>query len=155
MARSRIVKFDDINLLEAFLNGGVVAGADLNKLPDLTGKQLKFTSPAAVTVTLPAPADGTTYRLSDIAAALTAAVAGLSVRSFCGRLVLVETTPSGGVALSADGANPLSALPLLGWGKASGVSGKVYKPTVLGGGAPYVISTYSVNETTHVAHVYE
>lgn len=155
MAKSRIVKFEDINLLESFLNGGVVASADLSKLPNLDGKQLKFTSPVAVTVTLPPPADGRTYRLSDLVAALTGAVAGLSVRSFCGRLVLIESSPSAGVALAADGANDLSALPLLGWGKASGVVGKVYKPTVLGGGAPYVISTYSVNETTHVAHVYE
>lgn len=155
MARSRVVKFEDINLLEAFLNGGIVGSADLNKLPDLTGKQLKFTSPVAVTVTLPAPADPNQYRLSDLVTAITGAVAGVTVRQFCGRLVIVETSPSSGVALDADSANALSALPLLGWSKAVAVVGKVYKPTVLGGGPPYVINITVANETTHVAHVYE
>lgn len=155
MARSRIVKFEDINLLEAFLNGGILSSADLNNLPDLSGKQLKFTLPSVVTVTLPDPTDPAKYRLADLVAGITSALPGLTVRQFCGKLIIVETSPTAGVALAADGANALSALHLLGWSKTQAVVGKVYKPTILGGGAPYVINTYSVNETTHVAHVYE
>jgi len=151
MSTNRVRKFTEVFELETFLNGGLILGqiggaagspaSLLNGIYGLVGKTLKFTSPSGVTVTFAAssgtggsadPAKAVDARnpdpsvlvLADIKAQIEAAIATVRVSSYKGRLVLIEVTPTSGIALDKTG----TANALLGVDAAVNTVGKIYAP---------------------------
>ena len=156
MASNRVYKFQDINEVQFFLNGGLLGGDVKGGVYGLVGKRLTFSSPSFhvdFTAVTPAPTTRDPYTLlfPDIKAQVEAANASILVSQLGGRIVFIEKTPTNGVALAS---NDEAAKALLGFDKNSPSVGKVYSP-------PGVTATqnwvwvYSVNESTHVVYTWE
>src|SRR5271154_6751948 len=134
MSINKIQKFQDISLVQYFLNGAIL-GSEMPKnqppgVPGwyIVGLTLIFTSPAAHTVTFVASA-GTLYpsdvlQLADVKSQIQAIMTGVNVLSINGRLTLIETTPTAGVAISASG----TANSKFGFDNANATTGKVLVP---------------------------
>lgn len=164
MAIARVRKFTEIIEVETFLNGGLIFG-DLEKssvgagasqlaagIDGLVGKTLKFTSPSAVTVTFTASAHANPSVLlaKDIIAQIEAAIATVKVTTFGRRLVLVEVTPSSGVAVAGDG----TANALLGIGVAA-LAGKVYAAPPSAVAPCWTWATVDPSNGQHVIYTFE
>lgn len=108
MAKNKINKFKDIIGMNLFLNGGIEGGKDGNQgFPELVGKTVTFTSPVAATVafvksTNPNLSDQYTLLFADVKAQIEAGAAGVTAQMHDGRLVLVEVTPTSGVAIAGS-----------------------------------------------------
>jgi hypothetical protein len=147
MSINRIRKFQTIDRLQTFLNGGVEGskiqgayGSPGNNAPgvmSLVG--LTFITSA------PGPAGTCTFGVSsgsnpdpyvllfsDIASQIKTAISGLSVTMLDGALVIQETTPANGVTISKTG----TANSLLGFDIGNDTVGKFYLP--IGAASPPV-----------------
>lgn len=179
MPANKFYKFRRIEDVLNFLNGGIVGGStnrgtfggsvpagNMNGIAGLVGKTLIFTSPAAVTVTFAdasgvggsAHSPGTnpdknTLMFKDIAAQIVAALATVRVGLTPDQqLLIIETTPSSGVAISDAG----TANSLLGFDTNAATVGKVYPPAAVAGGAtPCWVWSYSGNDNMHDVYTWE
>ena len=155
MAVNKVYKFKDIDEAELFLNGAIFGG-DLRKgVQNLVGKKIKFTLPTAVEYTFvagPGP-DPYTLSLASIKSQLEAGVTGLRVRSFDGRLVLMEVTPAGGVILIAATSNDARAA--LGFDPAATTTSKVYTPAIVTPTAPCWTAIAADDKNMHIIYVWE
>jgi len=144
----RVRKFTNLDELNLFLRGGLIGGTRLNivPIPDIGGKTLKFTSPSVTTVTFTS-ASGYLL-LKDVLAQIKAQIGTINPSQIDGRLVLVEATPSSGVALASDG----TAHTLLGF-PAAALTGRVHNAP--GGTAPTIESLYHTNDGQHCALIKE
>jgi hypothetical protein len=134
----RVRRFGGQEELTTFLQGGVIGGEDLaNKVVyGLHGLTLKFDSPASETVTFDfTGAEYSPATVQQVKTQIEAQTTGVLVRFYQGRLVLIENTPSSGVALHHDG----TANAKLGFGQSATVStvGQVYHSD--GVTSPYLI----------------
>jgi hypothetical protein len=162
MAANKLYKFRRIEDVLNFLNGGIVGGtlvkaqgggtpANLGPgINGLVGKTLIFTAPASATVTFATVATGGgsadpttsppgtnpdpyTLLFKDIKKQIEAAVSGtLVIQNAEGQLVIIESSPSGGVTLVKTG----TANALLGFDISKDTVGKVYKPAAVSNSAP-------------------
>lgn len=128
MATNKIRKFEDVDGVQLFLNGALFGGPLKGGIQGLVGRKLKFLLPAAVEYTFitGTGTDPYTLSLADIKTQLEGAVAGLRVRSYDGKLVLMEITPTGGVSIAT--ATSLESRALLGLDTVGTISSKVYAP---------------------------
>lgn len=153
MAQIKIYKLNELFEVQHFLNGGIL-GADISKgVSGLIGLVITFTLPS-FSHTFVAGADPDLLRYLEIKTQLEAAsTAALKVVQFGGRIGFIQATPTTGCVLSGT-TQPAKAL--LGFDYNTATVGKVYDsphsatPTV-----PYLIQSYSVNETTHVVYTFE
>jgi len=155
MAVNKVYKFKDIDEAELFLNGAVVGGNIRNGVANLVGKKLQFTLPAAVEHTFVTGSGSDPYQLSlaDLKSQLEGAVAGLRVRSFDGRLVFMETAPSGGVTIIAASVDDARAL--LGFDPAASTVSKVYTPAIVTPTPPCWTAIAADDKNMHVIYVWE
>ena len=136
MASFMTRKFREVEEVDLFLNGGLIAAGDVvggaegnYGINGLVGKTLKFTQPSAVTVTFvasvdPLNPDPSRLTFKDIKAQVEAAIAAVSVRQLMRKLVLVEVTPTNGVTIDKTG----TANTLLGFDKNNDTVGTKYGP---------------------------
>jgi hypothetical protein len=152
----KVRKFSDIAEAEQFLNGALVSGVDVQRGLPLVGKTLIFTAPAAATCTFVQAnvasvtvTDRDSYNLLfvDIKAQLEAAIAGLKVYEKNGKIILMETTPASGVAITGAG----TANAMLGFAAAARAT-KVYTGPYVAAPAvkPYLISINSMGNNEHI-----
>jgi hypothetical protein len=155
MPANKVYKFKDIDEAELFLNGAVFGGDLRAGVQNLVGTKLKFTLPAAVehTFVVGAGADPYTLSLADLKSQLEGAVAGLRVRSFDGRLALMEITPSLGVTLIAATSNDARAA--LGFDPAVSTVSKVYTPAIVTPVAPCWTAIAADDKNMHIVYVWE
>lgn len=141
-------KFQSISEVNAFLQGGITVAKALQlrqgKLFGLHGLTLVFTAPAAATVTFSDPTSAG-LDLKAVGAAILAQTTGAVRAQFANegthtRLILIEVSPTSGVAL-ADTSTALAAFGFDG----DGVAGTFYAPP--DGVAPRFIAT----EGSHAA----
>lgn len=167
MAKIVVRKFRELDELDLFLSGAVIAGDAsgwgkaiatggnaLNMNPVLAGLTLVFTSPASHTVTFAAGADPAgRLQFSEFKAQVQAVMTTLNVRQFQGRIVFVESTPTSGVSISAAG----TANTALGIDTAAASTGTVYGSPFAGTPptAPYFLQAYSTNDNMHVLYTFE
>jgi hypothetical protein len=139
MAINRARKFQTIDQVQVFLNGGIV-GSELkacygppgNQAPgvlNLVGKTLIFVGPGPTgTVTFVASSgsnpDPNVLQLKDISAQIVAAIATLKVNMLAGALTIQEATPASGVTVSSAG----TANTILGFDTLNNTVGKFYAP---------------------------
>lgn len=155
MAAFKVRKFSNVFELETFLNGGIVGGPTLGGVSGIVGTTLTFTSPASFSCTFVAGATPGVLTFAEIKAQIETASTA-TVRVFAvgenGRIGLIETSVSSGIALAATSSN---AKLLLGFPKTVAVVGTVYlyDPTA---SAPCVFSIYNdVQSASHVAVTWE
>lgn len=163
MAINRLQKFQDIILLQHFLNGGIIGGEMPKNQPPaapgwfgLVGLTLIFTEPTSNTVTFVAsnspnyPSDQ--LMLSDVKDQIQTVMTGLNVLSIGGRLAFVETTPTSGVAITAAG----TANSIFGFDTANPTSNIVYVPPGVtpSGTQGQWTWAYSVNENYHTVYTW-
>lgn len=156
MAQNKVYRFKDLNEAMLFLNGAVIGKAiPLNGIQGLVGRKIKFTLPAAVehTFVTGGGTDPYTLSLDDIKTQLEAAVAGLKVRTFEGKLVLQESTPSGGVVIIA--ATSAEARALLGLDPANTITSKVFRPVSINVAPPCWIALQVDDNNYHTIYTWE
>jgi len=149
MASLKLRKFRSAAELEFFLNGGIAGGTPvLSGVTGLVGQGLIFTSPSA-TCTFTAGADPLTLTFAEIKAQIEAQITGSRVIpvGLEGRIGIIESTPTNGIALNSTGA---VAKSLLGFPSAVAVAGKVYSYNS-SFTAPCVVSIYF--DTQSSAHI--
>ncbi len=151
----KIYKFATIDLAQHFLDGGIVGGEIYKSfeggqggISGLVGKTLTFTAPAGAVV-FAAGVHGDRLLPLEIKAQIEAAVAGLTVVFFGGRIGFIDTDLSAAVQLSA---NDEIAKAILGFPKNKAVVGKVYGAVAP---APYYMDSYAPNDGSHVIYVME
>lgn len=154
-------KFREIEELDLFLNGGLVAGADVINgvggnygVYGLVGKTLKFTQPSAVTVTFvvspdPNSTDPERLTFKDIKSQVELAIADVSVQQCMRKLVLVEVVPANGITIDKTG----TANPLLGFDKNNDTVGTKYGG--IGETAPCLQSVQVSGDNMLTATVYK
>jgi len=146
MAVLRVRKITTINRVELFLQGAIFGGNDLRgQVAGLVGNTITFAKPAAASCAFVAGANAGYLTAAEIKAQLEAAITGLKVKFLEGRIVLIETSPSGGVQL---GGGVQIAKTLLGFAKNSTEAGRVYNPP--DGAAPRLISVSPDMSNSHV-----
>jgi hypothetical protein len=118
-------KFATIVEMGHYLNGGIIGGVDISRagVVGLVGLTLTFTRPA-FSVTFTDPGTGV-LRLPDIKQQIEAASTHIQVVFSNGCVVLVEKTPTLGVAL--DPVASQQARVILGFPKTGTVEGRVIK----------------------------
>lgn len=151
MAAFKTRKFQELEEVDLFLNGGLIGGADLIGLY-LVGLTFKFVKPSAATVTFTASTDPNNpdpSRLSfkDIKEQIEAAIATVSVRQRSRHIVLIEKVPTDGVTVGRTG----TANNLIGFDTAVDTVGTKFGP--IGASAPS-LQAYSANDNAHVVSVY-
>jgi hypothetical protein len=161
MPTNHVQKFQDITLLQHFLNGGII-GSEMpkNQPPaapgwyNITGLTLIFTSPSAATVTFINSSSPnyppTLLQFADVKAQIQAALATVNVIAVGGRFAIIENTPTSGVAISAAG----TSNGRFGFDVANPTAGKVLVPPGVtpGGGQGQWTWAYSVNENYHTLY---
>lgn len=160
MASFTTHKFHEIGEMDLFLNGGLLASADVIKggegnygVYGLVGKTLKFTQPSAATVTFVASTDPNnpdpsrlTYK--DIKGQVEVAIGAVSVQQYMRKLVFIEVTPANGVTIDKTG----TANALLGFDKSADTVGTKYGS--IGGTAPS-LQNIQVSDSVIVVTVYK
>lgn len=127
MAKNRIYKFSSISQAESFLNGGVVGSSIPSKLvyENIVGKTLKFTSPSSVTVTFVAGAKPNgVLTFLEVKTQVEAAIVAVKVLNQSGKIVLIEATPTSGVAVDGTG----TSTNIFGFGGDNHLTGKLFTP---------------------------
>jgi hypothetical protein len=156
MARIRTRKFREVEEVDIFLAGGLIASGDVvggvegnYGVNGLIGKTLKFKQPSVTTVTFVLSVDPNnpnparlTYK--DIKAQIEGAVAGVSAQQLMRHLVLIETTPLHGITIDKTG----TANKLLGFDANTDTVGIFYGPISVT--APCLQGAYSTNDNMHV-----
>jgi len=140
MSVYKTYKFQELSKLSGKLNGELRLGHDPSRGYDhLIGKTLVFTLPAAATVTFTPGTNAYALTFTEFKTQVEAAVAGLKVYADGKETVLIETTPSLGVAITAAS----TALPSLG-GDASGMTSFIYSypPGNAAAVAPHWVQTF-------------
>ncbi len=160
MAVNKVHKFQSLNHMTLFLNGGIVAGpVGAQGIPNLVGKMLRFTLPAAAehTFVVGAGVSGDPYTLTllEIKTQLEAAVAGLRVSMIDGRLVLQETAPSGGVVIIQSTVPASDARAAIGLDAASTITSKVYTPAQVTPVAPCWVAIQADDNSIHTVYTWE
>lgn len=113
----KIVKTVDINEASHLLNGGIIGGNVASGIVGLVGKVLTFTTPSG-NHTFTTQGDTTrppdVLLLKDIKTQLEAAISGLKVMAFGGKIAFIQSTPTGNTELSANSevAKTLLGFPL-------------------------------------------
>lgn len=154
MAQIKIYKVNEIFEVQHFLNGGII-GLDVSKgVEGLVGKKLTFTTPS-FNYTFVAGASSDLVRFLEIKSQLETASSGaLLVKQYGGKIAFIEATPSTGCIIAGGAGNTGNGY--LGFDSLNSTVGKVYgSPFTSPAVAPYLIQSYSVNETTHVIYTYE
>lgn len=177
MSVNKLYKFRRIDDVQYFLNGAIFGGAvnrglgnQTNGLSGLVGTTLIFTSPSAVTVTFiesnnpgPTPPAGSAYPpgtnadpysllFKDIKGQIQAAIPGVLVLLDAEQnLLLVEATPSAGVAVTAAG----TANTILGFDTKNASVGRLYKPSIVSNSPPCWTWAYSGNDNMHNIYTWE
>lgn len=164
MATNKIQKFQDITLVQYFLNGAIIGEEVPKNQPpaamgwfDLAGLTLVFTSPAAATVTF-APSASSKYPSTllapgDVKAQIEAVMTGCTVLFIGGKITIVEKTPTSGVAIADTGTSNRR----FGWDISNPTSSKVLVPpgvTPAAGQGQWTWA-YSVNENYHTVYYWE
>jgi len=167
----KLHKFQSLQDLELFLNGGVRGTAGIRTVtpkfvPDMEGKTLVFTAPAAATVTFIAGAAAELKKVSpygltfeEIQAQIATQTANAVKAMFLTRqgetqpaMVLVENTPSAGITVGSSS----TALALLGL-PAEGLTNRV-KNVMTGHAAPtapYIVSIETAQDGCFLLHLME
>lgn len=133
MSKITLIKKENIEEAQVFLDGGIIGANAGPGIEGLVDKTLVFTSPALATITFILGAGSNPYKLSfaEIKSQIEAGIPSVRVFSIGGKLVLVEVTPTNGVAISASGtANALLGFDQLAFG------GRVIGPQ--GASPPYL-----------------
>lgn len=155
MPSNKVYKFDSMDDLQWFLNGGII-GAPVDPFFvsgfPLAGLTLTFTSPVDSLVFSSGSLPGGLLSAADVAAQVQASITGVVARFTKGRILLVESSPTNGVALSA---NDEEAKKVLGFDYKNAVTGKVYAPPGAAFAAPCWVWIGTVNESTFVLHTWE
>lgn len=154
MASIKIYKLNELFEVQHFLNGGIIGGELKSGVEGLVGLTLTFSHPSFACTFVTASRENDKLLLTDIKAQVEAAsTASVIVLSFGGRIAFIETSPSSGVILSGT---TEQAKALLGFDYNNATTGRVYdSPLSAVPTPPYLIQSYSVNETTHVLYTYE
>lgn len=151
MAINKVYRFKDLNEATFFLNGALIGGAIGSPgIANLVGKKLKFTTPAAAEHTFVAGALSGYLTIKEIKTQLEAAVAGLAVRSFQGRIVLQSAT--GIVLINATSAD---ARDVLGIDSSGTVTTKVYTPAAIAAVAPCWTALQVDDNNFHTIYTWE
>lgn len=154
MASNKVYKFENINLMQAFLNGAVIGGKDIRDgVYGLVGKKLNVKGTLYTFTAGVAGAQGP-LTTKEIKTQLEAGVAGITVSFYEGRTVIVETTPTSGVTVTGpnDGTD---ARALLGFEQTAGTTtGKLYTPSDLTTTPPVYTQAYHDNGA-HVVLTWE
>jgi hypothetical protein len=147
----KVYKLNELGEVQTFLNGGLI-GSDVSAgVGGLIGQTITFTTPSFSHTFVSAGRYNEALLLADIKSQLeTASTNTLRVFSHGGRIAFVQVNPTTGVALAAT---DQIAKALLGFDRNSVCAGKVFAP--VGPTAPYFLTAYSVNETTHVVYTVE
>lgn len=160
MARIRTRKFREVEEVDIFLAGGLIAGADIiggvegnYGINGLIGLTLKFKQPSVTTVTFVLSTDPNnpnparlTYK--DIKAQVEVAVTGVSAQQLMRKLVLVEGTPANGITIDKTG----TANRLLGFDTHTDTVGTLYGPISVT--AP-CLQAYTYENDCHMVMTYE
>jgi hypothetical protein len=150
MATNKVYRFKDSNEAALFLNGALIGGAIERGFLNLVGRKIKFTTPVAAEHTFVAGATIGILTLQEIKAQLEAAVTGLAVRSYQGRIVLQSAT---GVVLI--NATSLEARGLLGLDAQGTVTAKVYTPAAVTPVAPCWTALQVDDNNYHTIYTWE
>jgi len=161
MAIIKVRKFQDIDEVEHFLNGGIFGGKDVSAgVRGLVGQTLTFTSPSSFTVTFVAgttpPTLGDTNLLlfKDIASQVWAQSSNAvrAVQLASGRIAFIEASPSSGIAIAA--AAELGKV-LLGFSKDKAHTGTVYSFDPGSGVPPTLVSLQVSTSNSHIITTWE
>jgi hypothetical protein len=158
MSAFKINKFRDIVEMQHFLNGGIIGGADLTKaltgaegVFELVGTTLTFTAPAHA-VTFVAGAGGNGFlTLLEIKTQIEAAVTGIKVLFFGGRIAFINSSLAAAVAIGSS--NEPIPKRVFGFPNSVAISGKLYG--VATGAAPSFQWAYQPNDGSHVVFTFE
>lgn len=165
MANLKVRKFNTIDQVQHFLDGGITGGSGHVKPREggppganLVGLTLTFLNPVG-TVTFVAGVKPNGFLLyQEFKGQIEGAIATVVVKMMeDGSIAFIEATPTTGVVLKGDGTAATNANQVLGFDKDANAVGKVYGspyspvPAV----APYFVQMYSSNDNTHVVTTYE
>jgi len=158
MAVNKVHKLQSLNHTMIFLNGGIIGGPVGNTgISGLVGKKLKFTLPAAAEHTFVAGAgvsgDPYTLTLKEIKTQLEAAIAGLQVSAFEGKIVFQQATPTTGVVIIA--ATSADARAALGLDSNATITAKVYTPAQVTAVAPCWVAIQADDNSIHTVYTWE
>lgn len=147
MSVFKFYKFATTDLMGYFLNGGITAsGKPVRGYQNIVGKTLIFTSPASHTVTFTkgtSTDDPASLTFAEVATQIHAVMTGVVALATEDGLVLMESTPSAGVAVTKLG----TANPVLGLDSSAATTGKIftYPDGVTGASAPHWVQAYFSN----------
>lgn len=163
----KVRKFREIDELNLFLSGAVMGvdvsyfaqsiqsgGGGTRDLPSLVGLTFitKAPGPAGTCTFVKGASPDGRLTAKEIKSQIEAAIVGLTVRFFEGRLTVVETTPANGVTVDHTG----TANSILGFDKSVDTAGKLYaSPYVSPPVAPYFGWAYNDNNNMHVIYTFE
>lgn len=162
MALVKLYKFREIEECNMFL-AGAIFGGDMSRQAEgigvlgfrgIVGKVLQFTSPVGTCTFVAGASPDGFLTFKEVKTQLEAAVAGLLVLQFGGKICFIQSTPTTGTVLKGGVANNCNAA--FGFSAPNNSTGIVYgspygdTPT-----PPYWMTGYSVNDNMHVIHTFE